>query len=327
LPAGSVLQPIVRSVQTFDGSSWLQAGYVHVQWNPSDRWSVSPGVRVAHSTLTDETIASPWAQGLWRVGQTSLRAGVGLYQQFPRFDQVLGSIGNPALTRERARHLDVGIEQRLGDGLQWQATFYDRDERDMIRLENAEPRLVNGVIPFPGPIRFANALTGSSRGVELSLARLDPNGLSGWISYAYGRAKYDDAITGESYWGDFDQRHIVNIYGQYRLTGRTNVSVKFRAGSNVPVAGYFVERDGGLFLSDQRNAVRLPTYARLDLRADRTFHFTRRRLTLYVEVLNVLDRTNLGPADGTVRVRTQEALGFVEQLFPLLPAAGFLIEF
>jgi hypothetical protein len=186
---------------------------------------------------------------------------------------------------------------------------------------------VNGVIPFPGPIRFANALTGSSRGVELSLSRLDPNGLSGWISYAYGRAKYDDAITGESYWGDFDQRHIVNIYGQYRLTGRTNVSVKFRAGSNVPVAGYFVERDGGLFLSGQRNDVRLPTYARLDLRADRTFHFTRRRLTLYVEVLNVLDRTNLGPADGTVRVRTQEALGFVEQLFPLLPAAGFLIEF
>ncbi len=320
-------QTIVRSVQTFDGSSWLQAGYVHVLWNPSDRWSVSPGVRVAHSTLTNETIASPWVQGLLRFGQTSLRAGVGLHQQFPRFDQVLGQIGNPALTRERARHLDVGIEQRLGGGFRWQATFYDRDERDMIRLENAEPRLVNGIILFPGPIRFANALTGSSRGVELSLARSDPNGLSGWISYAYGRATYDDAITGESYWGDFDQRHTVNIYGQYRLTGRTNVSVKFRAGSNVPVAGYFVERDGGLFLSDQRNDVRLPTYARLDLRADRTFHFTRRRLTLYVEVLNVLDRTNLGPADGTVRVRTQEALGFVEQLFPLLPAAGFLIEF
>jgi hypothetical protein len=129
--------------------------------------------------------------------------------------------------------------------VRWIAGIYDRSEDDMLRLENAEPRL-GGVSGTP---RYANAVSGSSRGAELTLQRSDLNGRSGWISYAYGRARYDDAITGESYWGDYDQRHTVNVFGQYRLSGRTRLSIKFRRGSNVPVAGYFSERDGGLYLS------------------------------------------------------------------------------
>jgi hypothetical protein len=43
-------------------------------------------------------------------------------------------------------------------------------------------------------------------------------------------------------------------------------------------------------------------------------------------VINVLNRTNFGPAAGAV-LPTLEAEGLVEQLFPLLPAAGLLIEF
>lgn len=72
---------------------------------------------------------------------------------------------------------------------------------------------------------------------------------------------------------------------------------------------------------------RLLTYARLDLRANRTFNYTKRRLTLFVEVVNVLGRTNLGPADRTVRTRTAEVVDAVETLFPLLPSAGILVEF
>jgi hypothetical protein len=72
--------------------------------------------------------------------------------------------------------------------------------------------------------------------------------------------------------------------------------------------------------------VRLPTYSRLDLRLSRTFNYTKRRLTLYVEVLNVLNRENVGPTNGGV-LRDGQVVGFVEELFPLLPLAGFRIEF
>ena len=56
------------------------------------------------------------------------------------------------------------------------------------------------------------------------------------------------------------------------------------------------------------------------------FNYDKRRLTLFVEVLNVLNRTNARPSGYFVRP-TGEALGVTETLFPILPSAGILIEF
>jgi hypothetical protein len=317
----------LRSVSEFSGDSWLSAAHLHVSWQAFDRFGFSPGVRVAHSTLTGETLASPWLQGSWRVGRAIVRAGAGLYEQFPEFAHVLGTQGNADAVRERARHLDLAVEYKLSDRLRAAVALYHRDEDDLLRLENGEPRLVDDQLRAPVGARYENAVTGSPRGVEVTVERRDANGLSGWLSYAYGRARYEDRLTGESFWGDFDQRHAVSVYGRYRPSGHTSLSAKFRAGTNVPLAGYFEERDGGLYLSDHRNDTRLPRYARLDVRADRTFTFTKRRLTLFAELVNVLNRANMGPADGTVRFATREAVGFVEELFPLLPSAGLLLEF
>jgi hypothetical protein len=58
----------------------------------------------------------------------------------------------------------------------------------------------------------------------------------------------------------------------------------------------------------------------------RTYHFTKRRLTLFAEVLNVLNRGNVGRTDGTVR-SNGSVTGFVETLFPILPSAGIRVEF
>ena len=52
-----------------------------------------------------------------------------------------------------------------------------------------------------------------------------------------------------------------------------------------------------------------------------------RRVSLFAEVLNVLNRTNLGAADGVVRPGTGEAVGYTRALLPRLPSAGLVIEF
>jgi TonB dependent receptor len=156
--------------------------------------------------------------------------------------------------------------------------------------------------------------------------RESPEGLSGWLAYAYGRTQYDDRTTGERFWGDFDQRHAVSLYAQYRLTDRTAFLAKLRAGSNFPIPGYLEQRGDAYFVTESRNLARLPSYARLDLRANRVFNYDKRRLTLFVEVLNVLNRTNARPSGYFVRT-TGEAVGVTETLFPILPSAGILIEF
>ena len=159
------------------------------------------------------------------------------------------------------------------------------------------------------------------------LQRKAAGGLSGWASYSFSRNRYTDRLTGESFFGDFDQRHTFNIYGFFRTSDRASFSAKARIGTNVPAPGYFTEVDGVVYLSEQRNEVRMPIYARLDLRANRTFNWSRSRLTLFAEVMNVLNRDNVRFVPPGVSVRSRMVRNMFESMIPIVPSLGVLIEF
>ena len=112
--------------------------------------------------------------------------------------------------------------------------------------------------------RYQNALDGYSRGVELLLQRRSSNGLSGWLAYSFSHTKYDDRVTGESFWGDWDQRHTVNTYASYRFNAKFSASTRFRYGSNFPATGYWETRDGvKKSSSDDADAVAWPERERV----------------------------------------------------------------
>jgi hypothetical protein len=138
---------------------------------------------------------------------------------------------------------------------------------------------------------------------------------------------YRDRNTAEEFDGDFDQRHTLNVFVLQRLSYRLAVSGKLRVGSNFPIVGYFSGTPEAMHLASERNQVRLPLYSRLDVRANRTFTFQRSRLTLFVEVMNLLGRENGGQSDGFIRLPSLEAVGYVQGLLPRIPSAGFLFEF
>ena len=161
-------------------------------------------------------------------------------------------------------------------------------------------RVVRGSTTAP----YRATLDGFARGVEVLVQRKSPNGLAGWISYSYGRNRYTDRVTRESFWGDLDQRHTLNVYLFYRKSDRVSISAKVRAGSNVPAPGYYSEHDGTYFVSDVRNTERLPVYSRVDLRANRTYAWGQRRLTVFAEIMNVLDRDNVRFSPPGVNTRT-----------------------
>ena len=118
----------------------------------------------------------------------------------------------------------------------------------------------------------------------------------------------------------------MSAYGLYRLSPVTSLSARFRYGSNFPIPGYVQSRDGSLFLGDRRHTVRLPSYARLDLRANRAFNFDNRRLTLFAEIVNLLGRSNVA-ADAPLVLRSGRVEGATQELFPFLPTAGVQIDF
>jgi hypothetical protein len=101
-------------------------------------------------------------------------------------------------------------------------------------------------------------------------------------------------VTGERFWSDYDQRHSLSTYALYRLSNRTSLGAKFRYGTNYPITGYVGQQSfspnapplfGGeqpLFfgLTDRRNTLRLPVYARLDVHADRAVSWSGRRVAV-----------------------------------------------
>lgn len=316
----------LSAVEPFAGAAWQRAGYAHLTWGPSPGVTVSPGLRVTTSTLLSRPTVARWVLGEWAFRpQWTVSASAGVSHQPPELWQGSAAGGIP-LAPERARHVDIALEHRVTPAVRWQLTLFDRREADVLRPPDLFPRVEAGRRIDPvEPRQFANALRGSARGVELVLERRSPGGLSGWASYSFGTARHTDAERGEAFWADFDQRHALNLFGAYRLNDRTSVGATFRAGSNFPIPGYLAWRDDQLLVAERRNGARLPAYARLDLRAERRLTVGR-PLTLFAEVLNVLNRTNYGLANGSV-LATGRAVGFTDTLFPRRVSAGVVVEF
>jgi hypothetical protein len=312
----------------FLGSAWSRSAYLHGRWKPLPTVTLSPGFRLSDSTLLSAPTLARWLLAEWqfRAGWT-LSVSADLARQSPDLHQVFGPAGSRQLRPERARHVDLAIDQRLTETIGWQATLFGRIEDDVLREPYTHPRLVKGALTSEAGTPYANALRGRARGVELLLDRRRATGLSGWIAYSYGRTQYTDVGHSETFWAEFDQRHAFNVLATYRLSDRASVSATFRTGSNFPVPGYLAYRDGGLFAGAARNQVRLPAYARLDLRADRSFESSSKRLTVFVEVLNVLNRANASVTSGSVDPLTGAATGFVDSSFRRRASAGLLVQF
>jgi hypothetical protein len=77
----------------------------------------------------------------------------------------------------------------------------------------------------------------------------------------------------------------------------------------------------------ERNTLPVPPYSRLDMRVNRAFTWEQKRLTLYVEVINVYNRENVRYASAGINGRTFEAFGLFDTMFPRIPSVGFLLEF
>jgi outer membrane receptor for ferrienterochelin and colicin len=305
--------------------------------------TVSPGGRLDYWQATRTTTSSPWMTAEVSITPTTrLRGGAGIYRQFPSLAHLSGVNGNSQLHPERATHVDLTLVQSLPRAIRMQVTGFRRDETGVLRAVGAEAhRLADGTIELGrGDARWANQLSGRARGVEAVVRRDAPEGLSGWVAYAYAKHQYDDIVTAERFWSDADQRHTFTAYGSYRISNRTSAGAKFRYGSNYPIAGYVGEQTiapnapplfGGvrpLFygLTDGRNTLRLPPYARLDVRADRTMSWARRRVTLFAEVVNVLNRRNERNVPYTID-RNGRIAGVTDSLLPIVPSVGLLVEF
>ena len=315
----------------FSGTGWQNSGYGQVAWSLLDRrLNLTVGGRGDHFQATGESLLLPRAGLTANLGRRlSVSAGFGQYGQYPSWAYLLGEHTNSRLRAERSTHYVTGLEYQMGERTRLRLDGYWLQERRNIFAPEAEYRLVNGKPAAPSSTaRWENLLSGHSRGVEAVLQRRSVNRLSGWLSYSYGITRMRDNLHRLTFPLDFDQRHTVNLYGSYRLRQTVNLSAKYRYGSNFPIIGFFRTQGGKFYLAESRNQLRTPAYSRLDFRINKAFFYPRWKLTLYFEVVNLLNRENMRYTGiDRVYMNTGQVTLQKNTLFPVLPTAGLLFEF
>jgi hypothetical protein len=300
------------------GVGWKNDG--HLQEASSffgNRLHVVAGLRLDTAELFDIHPMSPQVSASVQVASaTQLQFGVGRYNQFDvpaivnTFPALKGLCSLSFQHLQTANHYTAGVEQRIGEGTRLRAMFFDR-QNGASYAESTTP----GCEPLFSPHGFIGAGSDYSRGVQFVWQSRTANRLSGWIGYTltYARQGYSSQSKLPYYPTLEDQRHTLNVFASYRLSPTVHISGKWLFGSGFPIPS-------------KNNALKLGDYQRLDVRAEKDRAFTRWKLALYGEVLNLTNHNNpryfytaYNP-DGTFTVATGQGL-------PITPTAGLAFEF
>ncbi len=319
-----------RVLEDYGLDGWPWGAFVQDTWAaPGGRLSVTVGGRVDHLDRTGETVALPRAAlDVALTERTRLSAAFGSYAQFPRFAQLAGENGNPGLDAERSRHLVLAVEQRLPATFRLRVEAYHQSESGLVFNRELDWRLENGLVvgPSPGAL-LRNALSGPSRGIEVTLAAARAGPFSGFLAYAWAHARREDP-GGLRFDSDFDQRHTVTAYLRARAGKSALLSTAFRYGSGFPFPGFLRGTPDGVFVAAERNWFGPSPYSRWDVRGEKRFTRGRVTLDLFLEVANLLDHENeryneidsVDPVTGRVRLDR-------DTMLPLIPLFGATVEF
>jgi hypothetical protein len=325
----------LRRIDPWNGTALRSGGWAQQGWT-AGRLTLRAGGRLDRDSASDQLAASPHGSATLLVGPaTRVQLAWSQAVQFPAL--MLSrqrNMGNPALIAERSTHAVAAVEQELNARTRLRVEAFWRADRDHIAQPLLDPRLLGNNILFTPPASplYLNSVRGSTRGFEVFVQRRAANRLSGWVSYAWTRSWLRDGVTLAHYTADDEQRHTLNSYASYRLSARVNLSARYSYGSNFPIPGFFRAAGGLYYLSTQRNAVRMPAYQRADLRLARSFahepaHGRTWRGVLYVEVSNLTNHDNRTfDSFNGYNSKTFQAYPSFVKLFPIVPAAGLMLE-
>lgn len=188
---------------------------------------------------------------------------------------ILSNVGYSAL---RADITTVGIERWMGRDWLLTANAYHRDVTG-----SAEPD------PTPGPIRQnASHVEADVRasGLEFSLRRL-AGSWTGSLGYGYG---ISTTITEElRYPSSADVRHTFDVTAAYQVTNRLRLGGALSLASGVPYTRVLIADRP---TQSEPFAFRTATYAGFDLVLDYATTFNGWNVDMYLQLLNVFNRSN-----------------------------------
>ncbi len=226
------------------------------------RLFVQPGLRLDYyPVLGTQAYLSPRLNVSFKIDELStLRAAYGVYYQSPGMEKldfrsrvVFNDTYFSTLRAERADHYVLGMDRMVTPEWQVKLEGYYKRFRDLVAGEKLQgsswQSTLSGADAYsPGawttPLRVpddsltnrpVNDAVGESYGFEFMLQKirtLPSDRFTGWVSYALAFAERDrDGLVTPFL---FDQRHAVNVVGNYRFAERWDVGARFTLRSGRP---------------------------------------------------------------------------------------------
>ena len=265
-------------------------------------WSAEPRLAI-------HAVATPWLD----VG-----ASGGVHHQLPDAADLSPVFGSPRLGPSRA--IDAVLSAALrGRGVTIESATFARKLDDLpVRNPDTQPALAQSLV---------QGGEGRSYGTQVLVRRdCEAGGACGLISYTLSRSLR--RTPGDADWRllYYDQTHVLTAvlgyHGQRWFAG-----ARFRYATGMPrtpvAAAYYDASAGGYRpILGEHNSSRLPAFAELDLRAERSWQRSSLRFSLSLEVLNATHRKN---PEEIVYSGDYARHAYVTGL-PLLAVGGFRLE-
>jgi outer membrane receptor protein involved in Fe transport len=322
---GGVIAPIGGSDLLEDEEvRWVvdNAIYFEAKWRPTDAIQIVPGLRLDYFGLVRNATLDPRLLVRWKVNDVlTLKTAAGLYHKAPEPQELSSSFGNPAMGPEQAVHLVMGGEVALPIGVMIDVTLFYKWLDDLVLSEPAGESL---------EAVTTNAGEGQALGLEVMIKFRPTKWLMGWVSYTLSRSSrtlyYGDEVVVRPF--QYDHTHVVTALARVEFGKGWSLGVRWNLHSGAPYSrspGGYLDVDADLYgpLGGDPNAERIPAFHQLDIRLDKKFTFNWLTLELYLEVMNVYNRSN--------REQPLYSFDYREQDFfrglPIIPSFGIAGKF
>ena len=268
------------------------------------RFSASAGIRTDGNNYNKE-MKELWKQLSPRLSlsyeltqQWTISGNTGLYYQLPPYTALGfkdndGLYANKNLKYMQVMETSLGLDWHLQDRLMISAEgFFKRYSRMPLSLRDDIPLACKGDdYGTVGNEALIPTARGRAYGVETMLRWQIPERFNFVSSLTVFRSEYNSIASA------WDNRFILNVSGTYNLPRRWSIGGKLSYIGGAPYTPYDEEKSSLVeawnaqgrpyYDYSKYNTERLPNFAQLDIRVDKSFYFHRCMVGFYLDLQNI----------------------------------------
>jgi hypothetical protein len=275
--------------------------YLTQRMRPIEPMAIELGLRYEGNTWSHDSNWSPRINLAYTLSdRTSIRVGWGHYYQAQSIINGLAKYSDPEYyPAERAEHRVIGIEHEFSRGTVLRVEGYQKVLTSLRPHYIDWGRVVTRIIPSISTNRIRlEPDEGDAEGIELYLFSEANAPLSYWLSYSLSRTR--EKVDGRWMPRYYDQRHTFYCDLSWKPNHKWRINLAWQYHTGWPyTAAQIVDLHqtsqgiwnwrwgpGPLYVE------KFPDYNRADLRMNRSFFIKRGRITVFLEIRNILDRKN-----------------------------------